>query len=163
MEMASSLTSICGDRVFSVYSRCSKAEIFMKQLSTAAELQERHERQGVGQQGAGAVYRACQGHADQVIGQRVGFPRPPEPHVPDRANDELRLASIRNGKPIYNGEYMARSTLLAIMGRMAAYTGQEITWEMAMNSKETLSPSRYDWDAQPPSVEVAIPGQTRYM
>jgi len=33
-------------------------------------------------------------------------------------HDEL-FASIRNGKPINNGHYMARSTLLAIMGRMA--------------------------------------------
>ena len=32
---------------------------------------------------------------------------------------------------------MARSTLLAIMGRMAAYTGQEITWEMALNFLRT--------------------------
>src|SRR5262249_21622253 len=39
--------------------------------------------------------------------------------------DEL-FASIRNGKPINNGEYMAKSTLLAIMGRMAAYTGLQI-------------------------------------
>ena len=62
-------------------------------------------------------------------------------------HDEL-FASIRNGKPINNGEYMAKSTLLAIMGRMAAYTGQEITWEMALNSKEDLSPGRYDWDAR---------------
>ncbi len=76
-------------------------------------------------------------------------------------HDDL-FASIRNGKPINNGEYMARSTLLAIMGRMAAYTGQEITWEMALNSREDLSPSRYDWDGQPPSAEIAIPGQARF-
>ncbi len=47
------------------------------------------------------------------------------------------------------------------MGRMAAYTGQEITWEMALNSKEDLSPRRYDWDAAPPRSEIAVPGQTR--
>ena len=86
----------------------------------------------------------------------------PRNHMYQTEHDEL-FASIRNGKPINNGEYMARSTLLAIMGRMAAYTGQEITWEMAMNSKETLSPSRYDWDAKPPIAEVAVPGQTRFM
>src|SRR5262249_35963600 len=40
-------------------------------------------------------------------------------------HDEL-FASIRKGKPIDNGDYMAKSTLLAIMGRMAAYTGQVI-------------------------------------
>jgi predicted dehydrogenase len=86
----------------------------------------------------------------------------PQNQMYQTEHDEL-FASIRNGKPINNGEYMARSTLLAIMGRMAAYTGQEITWEMALNSKETLSPSRYDWDARPPIAEVAVPGQSRFI
>ena len=52
-------------------------------------------------------------------------------------HDEL-FASIRTGKPINNGEYMCKSTLLAILGRMATYTGTQITWEQAMNSKEDL-------------------------
>jgi len=72
------------------------------------------------------------------------------------------FASIRASKPINNGEYMARSTLLAIMGRMAAYTGQEVTWEMALNSKEDLSPARYDWEVSPPPSSVAVPGQTPF-
>jgi predicted dehydrogenase len=76
-------------------------------------------------------------------------------------HDEL-FASIRAGRPINNGEYMAKSSLLAIMGRMAAYTGQEITWEMALNSKENLSPSRYAWDAAPPPSPIAVPGQTAF-
>ncbi len=59
-------------------------------------------------------------------------------------------------------EYMARSTLLAIMGRMAAYTGQEITWEMALNSRENLGPDRYDWNGTPPVARIAIPGQTPF-
>ena len=71
------------------------------------------------------------------------------------------FASIRNGKPINNGEYMAKSTLLAIMGRMATYTGQLITWEQALNSQENLSPQRYAWDAEPPKSPVAIPGVTK--
>ncbi len=76
-------------------------------------------------------------------------------------HDEL-FAGIRAGKPLNNGEYMARSTMLAIMGRMAAYTGQEVTWEMAMNSQEHLSPTRYGWDAPPPPSAVALPGQTPF-
>jgi hypothetical protein len=48
------------------------------------------------------------------------------------------------------------------MGRMAAYTGQEITWDMAMNSKEDLTPARYEWG--PLSVPtVAVPGQTKFV
>jgi predicted dehydrogenase len=76
-------------------------------------------------------------------------------------HDEL-FASIRKGKPINNGEYMAHSTLLAIMGRMAAYTGQEITWQMALASKEELRPSEYSFDGTPPPARVAVPGQTRF-
>ena len=76
-------------------------------------------------------------------------------------HDEL-FASIRAGKPINNGDYMAKSTLLAIMGRMAAYTGQEITWEMALNSKEDLSPPAYDWKVKLPDPPVAIPGVTKF-
>ena len=85
----------------------------------------------------------------------------PQNQMYQTEHDEL-FAGIRNGKPINNGEYMARSTLLAIMGRMAAYTGQEITWEMAMNSKESLTPSRYDWDGQPPAAPIAVPGETPF-
>ncbi len=72
------------------------------------------------------------------------------------------FASIRSGKPINNGEYMAKSTLLAIMGRMAAYTGQQITWDMALNSKEDLSPSKYDWAVKLKEPPVAMPGETRF-
>ncbi len=76
-------------------------------------------------------------------------------------HDEL-FAAIRNGKPINNGEYMSKSTLLAIMGRMATYTGQVITWDQAMNSKEDLSPPRYAWDVPLPAPAIAIPGVTKF-
>jgi predicted dehydrogenase len=77
-------------------------------------------------------------------------------------HDEL-FASIRSGKPINNGDYMSRSTLLAIMGRMAAYTGQAITWEMAFNSKEDLSPPKYDWDVPLAEPAIARPGVTKFV
>ncbi|MFA6564086.1 MAG: Gfo/Idh/MocA family oxidoreductase [Verrucomicrobiia bacterium] len=71
-------------------------------------------------------------------------------------------ASIRAGEPINDGERMAHSTLAAIMGRMAAYTGQEITWEMAMNSKEQLVPDTLDWNAPLPVAPMARPGGTKF-
>ena len=77
-------------------------------------------------------------------------------------HDEL-FASIRAGKPVNNGEYMANSTLLAIMGRTAAYTGQLITWDMMMKSKEDLAPEKYDWDAKLRNWEVAMPGKTKFV
>ncbi len=74
-------------------------------------------------------------------------------------HDEL-FASIRRGEPINNGDYMAKSTLMAIMGRMATYTGQEVTWEQAMNSRQDLSPEAYEWGPAP-KIEIAIPGVTK--
>jgi len=75
-------------------------------------------------------------------------------------HDEL-FASIRAGKPINNGDYMCKSTMLAIMGRMAAYTGQQVTWEQAWNSKEDLSPPSYDWKQPLAEPKVAQPGITK--
>lgn len=73
------------------------------------------------------------------------------------------FASIRNSKPINNGEWMAQSTLLAIMGRMAAYTGKRITWDDALNSTEKLGPDTYSFQMAPPLVEVAKPGITPFI
>jgi predicted dehydrogenase len=71
------------------------------------------------------------------------------------------FASIRSGTPINNGEYMAKSTLMGIMGRMACYTGKEITWEDALNSREDLTPARYEWGPMPVP-PVARPGVTQF-
>lgn len=73
------------------------------------------------------------------------------------------FASIRSGEPINNGDYMAKSTLMAIMQRESAYTGEAITWEQALNSKQDLSPESYAWDAAPPPANVAVPGLTRFV
>lgn len=72
------------------------------------------------------------------------------------------FASIRARNPINNGDYMSKSTMLAIAGRMAAYTGQKLTWDAVMNSKEDLSPSAYEW-ADNPVPSVAIPGKTPFV
>lgn len=37
--------------------------------------------------------------------------------------------SIRKGKPLNNGDYMVRSTLITMMGQFSCYTGKEVTWE----------------------------------
>ncbi len=75
---------------------------------------------------------------------------------------DLLFKAIRSGTPLNDGEFMARSTLLAIMGRMAAYTGQVVTWEQAMQSDEVLNPE--PWAMGPrPTPAVAIPGKTRLL
>jgi myo-inositol 2-dehydrogenase/D-chiro-inositol 1-dehydrogenase len=76
---------------------------------------------------------------------------------------DLLFASIRKGQPMNDGKRMATSTLLGIMGRMAAYTGQEITWDMAMNSKESLVPATLDWKGSLPVAAMAQPGVTKFL
>jgi len=70
------------------------------------------------------------------------------------------FASIRSGEPYNEGEYGAHSTMTSIMGRMATYSGKEITWDQALNSEIDLSPNKYAWDAAPPEPAVAVPGVT---
>ena len=76
-------------------------------------------------------------------------------------HDEF-FASIRQGQPLNYGEKIAHSTMVAIMGRMAAYTGQTITWEDAINSQESLAPEKLDWNMALATPPVAIPGRTKF-
>jgi myo-inositol 2-dehydrogenase / D-chiro-inositol 1-dehydrogenase len=76
---------------------------------------------------------------------------------------DLLFAAIRKGEPINNGKRLATSTLLAMMGRMAAYTGQEITWDMALNSQEKLVPDPVEWDGSFEPPPLAKPGITKFV
>ncbi len=73
------------------------------------------------------------------------------------------FASLRSGQPINNGDRMCTSTMVGIMGRMAAYTGQSISYEEALNSQEKLVPDELTWDSPAPEVKVAMPGQTKFI
>jgi len=79
-------------------------------------------------------------------------------------HDDL-FAAIRNNEAYNEGEYGAKSTLTAIMGRMAVYSGKKVTWEEALNSELDLLPEKFAWDALPKNLpnedgvyRTAIPG-----
>jgi predicted dehydrogenase len=84
------------------------------------------------------------------------------PDMYQHEHDEL-FAGIRAGKVLNDGGFMAFSTLMAIMGRMATYTGQRVTWEQALHSKEDLSPPHLDMAASLPMPPVAKPGTTKLL
>ena len=77
----------------------------------------------------------------------------------------MLFGAIRRGKTINDGTRMATSTLLAIMGRMAAYTGQQITWDQALNSQESIGPpsGKIDWAGSFEPPPIARPGQTKFI
>jgi myo-inositol 2-dehydrogenase/D-chiro-inositol 1-dehydrogenase len=73
--------------------------------------------------------------------------------------------AIRNNVPYNEAEYGVYSTMMAIMGRMATYSGEQIEWDDAFNSKLTLMPEITSWDMPAPvkpfadgSYPVATPG-----
>lgn len=78
-----------------------------------------------------------------------------------QAEHDALFASIRQGKPINDGQRMVTSTMLAIMGRMAAYTGQQVTWDQAMNSQQKLGPDKLEWNMSLPVAPMALPGVTK--
>lgn len=70
--------------------------------------------------------------------------------------------SIRAGKPIVELRATAESSMTAVLGRMAAYTGQRVTWDFATNdSKLDLFPKELTWDGSRPDSKHAIPGATK--
>ncbi|MGO9273470.1 MAG: Gfo/Idh/MocA family protein [Terriglobia bacterium] len=70
------------------------------------------------------------------------------------------IAAIRGGKPYNEIKGVAESTLTAILGRTAAYTGQKVTWEQVLNSEESLMPAKLEW-GDLAVAPVAVPGQTK--
>ncbi len=82
-------------------------------------------------------------------------------------HDDLQ-ASIRAGSPLNEAEFGATSTMTAILGRMATYSGQNIKWDDAINSNMSLAPEEYSFDALPPvmpdksgAYPIPVPGKTQ--
>ena len=93
--------------------------------------------------------------------------RSPNPYQVE--HDEL-FDAVRNDKPYNEAVYGAMSTLTAIMGRMAAYSGQQIGRQEALESDVSLLPKRLAWDADAPIspdadgvYPVAKPGATKVL
>jgi len=60
--------------------------------------------------------------------------------------------AIRSGKPVNAGDYMTKSTMIAVMGQITCYTGKEVTWDQAMKSDFVFQPKPEDvrLDMAPP-------------
>jgi predicted dehydrogenase len=87
----------------------------------------------------------------------------PNPNMYDVEHQEL-FQSIREGNPINNGDRMCTSTLMGIMGRMAGYTGKQVTWDMLMGSRESLVPEITNgWDTPMDFPGYAMPGVTPFV
>jgi hypothetical protein len=80
------------------------------------------------------------------------------------------FAALRDGRTYNEGDYGAESTMTAILGRMATYSGKIVKWNEALQKGIDLSPASYDFAAAPPVVPDAegnypaiVPGKTDVM
>jgi myo-inositol 2-dehydrogenase/D-chiro-inositol 1-dehydrogenase len=89
----------------------------------------------------------------------------------DLEQDAL-LKGIRSGKPVNNGDYMVRSTLITMMGQFSCYSGQKVEWEQIASSRFCHLPKPEDCreGVEPPvrpgadgTYPVFIPGQTKLL
>lgn len=83
-------------------------------------------------------------------------------------HDELWAALVKGEYKFADAENAAKSTMTAIMGRYATYSGKVVTWEEALNGQVDLFPEKLAWDAMPkllPNADGfyphAVPGKTR--
>jgi predicted dehydrogenase len=77
------------------------------------------------------------------------------PHVQEHADF---IAAIRSGKPYNEAKQLAYSTLIAILGRTAAYTGKVMTWDQVLNSDQNLLPEKFEL-GDLPARPVPVPGK----
>ena len=84
-----------------------------------------------------------------------------DPYVQEHTD---MVASIL-GKGPYINEAMtvAESTMTCLMGREAAYSGQKITWDMIMNSKQDLLPKSFDYKEKVPVPPLPVPGVYKFV
>lgn len=89
---------------------------------------------------------------------------------PYQREHDVLFKAIRSGKPVNNGDYMARSTMVGVMGQISCYTGKEVTWEQINKSDFYYPPRPEDCrdDMEPPvkagpdgSYPVPKPGFTK--
>ncbi len=68
----------------------------------------------------------------------------------DQEQIEL-LESVRAGKPLHQGKILADCAMACVLGQLAVFTGQRLTWKEAVDSKFAYLPEGdVTWDTEPP-------------
>lgn len=83
-------------------------------------------------------------------------------------HDDL-FAAIRNDTPYNEAEYAANSTMTAILGRMATYSGKLVRWDEAIKLSDAMTTDAETWTADAPvkpdadgRYAIAVPGVTKF-
>jgi len=105
----------------------------------------------------------------KLTGRQVAVPDFEEKGGPYVQEHRDLIKSIRDGKPLNEARNVAESTMVAVMSRISAYTGQIVRWsDLTKNEKSpwynlTLKPAAMDFEqgtvVAPPEDAIPVPGQ----
>ncbi|MBN2327683.1 MAG: Gfo/Idh/MocA family oxidoreductase [Candidatus Omnitrophica bacterium] len=84
-----------------------------------------------------------------------------------KVEHEELFKAVRSGELLVN-DYGVKSSMVAILGQMACYSGKQIGWDEAIQSDFTFGPMMGDFNTAPPvlpdnqgNYPTAIPGKTK--
>ncbi len=103
----------------------------------------------------GTKGRATEGKIFDLKGNSLWRHRDRDDKNPYQVEHDVLFDCIVNNKPINDAYNGAMSTMTAILGRMATYSGQKITMEAALKSNISLAPDSFTWDTLPKSLPDA--------
>jgi predicted dehydrogenase len=117
----------------------------------------------------GTIYCGAMNIADRSGKVIYQFDKSNENNPYQSEHDELFAAVAKGEYKFADAENGARTTMTAILGRLATYTGEVVEFDKALNSGMSIMPTTFDWHATPPIVPdkdgfypVAVPGVTKY-
>ncbi|MEM7394961.1 MAG: Gfo/Idh/MocA family oxidoreductase, partial [Verrucomicrobiota bacterium] len=136
-----------------MYSQCRHIKGCMNGVFETA-----HGSKGYCRIGQGEFYDAKGEPLNRIQGRGGG-------HQQEQTN---MIDNLRKGNIVNEGEYGAKSSMTSVLGRMATYSGKNIKWKDAINSKIDLMPKDLSWDANPPAMPdengrypIPMPGKTK--
>jgi myo-inositol 2-dehydrogenase/D-chiro-inositol 1-dehydrogenase len=116
----------------------------------------------------GTKGRATEGKLFDLKGNSIWRHKGEGDKDPYFVEHDVLFDCIANNKPVNDAEWGAKSTLTAIMGRMASYSGKRVKWEDALNSEVNLMPDKYTWDTLTKTLpdkdgwyQIPMPGKTK--
>ncbi len=117
----------------------------------------------------GTIYCGAMNITDRSGKVVYQFDKTKENNPYQTEHDELFEAIAKGEYKFADADNGARTTMTAILGRLATYTGVVVEFEKALNSGMTIMPTTFDWNATPPVVPdkdgfypIAVPGVTKY-
>ncbi|MBK9508286.1 MAG: Gfo/Idh/MocA family oxidoreductase [Cytophagaceae bacterium] len=116
----------------------------------------------------GTAGRATEGKILDLKGNSIWRHRDKDDKNPYQVEHDVLFDCIVNDKPINDAENGAIATMTSIMGRMATYSGQKVTWDEAINSQVNYFPEKLDWNHLPKSLPdsngfypIPVPGKDK--